>query len=181
MGEVDYISLHPAQRELVERDYNGPARVAGSAGTEQDNRRECTAQFFWLRKYPLDSRVLLTTFSEPLSNALATKLRHLIGNQPRLGERIEVQSLNAIGRRLYESNIGKPRFATADTLRELLLKAAQETPESRFSLHRFCSRSGSRLWMLGSLLLGNHIETWCALGGRRASKNLSTCNRMVDL
>ena len=27
------IFLHPAQRELVERDFNGPARVAGSAGT----------------------------------------------------------------------------------------------------------------------------------------------------
>ena len=78
--------------------------------------------------------MLLTTFSEPLSNALATKLRHLIGNQPRLGERIEVHSLNAIGRRLYERNIGKPRFATAETLRDLLSKAAQETPESRFSL-----------------------------------------------
>jgi mRNA-degrading endonuclease RelE of RelBE toxin-antitoxin system len=126
------IFLHPAQRELVERDYNGPARVAGSAGTGKTIVAVHRAVFL-ARKY-LDSRVLLTTFSEPLSNALATKLRHLIGNQPRLGERIEVQSLNAIGRRLYERNIGKPRFATADTLREMLSKAAQETPESRFSL-----------------------------------------------
>jgi len=126
------IFLHPAQRELVERDYNGPARVAGSAGTGKTIVAVHRAVFL-ARKY-VDSRVLLTTFSEPLSNALATKLRHLIGNQPRLGERIEVQSLNAIGRRLYERNIGKPRFATADTLRELLSKAAQETPESRFSL-----------------------------------------------
>jgi superfamily I DNA/RNA helicase len=27
------LALHPDQRELVERNYNGPARVAGSAGT----------------------------------------------------------------------------------------------------------------------------------------------------
>ena len=27
------VFLHPAQRELVEREYNGPARVSGSAGT----------------------------------------------------------------------------------------------------------------------------------------------------
>jgi superfamily I DNA and RNA helicase len=27
------VFLHPAQRQLVERDYTGPARVAGSAGT----------------------------------------------------------------------------------------------------------------------------------------------------
>jgi UvrD-like helicase C-terminal domain/AAA domain len=126
------IFLHPAQRELVERDYNGPARVAGSAGTGKTIVAVHRAVF--LARKDLDSRLLLTTFSEPLSNALATKLRHLIGNQPRLGERIEVQSLNAIGRRLYERNIGKLRFANADTLRELLSKAAQETPESRFSL-----------------------------------------------
>jgi superfamily I DNA and RNA helicase len=27
------IFLHPAQRQLVEREYNGPTRVSGSAGT----------------------------------------------------------------------------------------------------------------------------------------------------
>lgn len=27
------VFLHPAQRQLVERDYNGPARASGSAGT----------------------------------------------------------------------------------------------------------------------------------------------------
>ena len=27
------VFLHPAQRQLVEREYNGPARVSGSAGS----------------------------------------------------------------------------------------------------------------------------------------------------
>jgi len=126
------VFLHPAQRDLVEQDFNGPARVAGSAGTGKTIVAVHRAVFL-ARKYP-DSRVLLTTFSEPLSNALGTKLRHLIGNQPRLGERIEVHSLNAIGRRLYETNVGKARFANLEILRELISKAAEETPESRFSL-----------------------------------------------
>jgi len=126
------VFLHPAQRELVERDYRGPARVAGSAGTGKTIVAVHRAVYL-ARKYP-DARLLLTTFSEPLSNALGTKLRYLIGNQPRLGERIEVHSLNAIGKRLYETNIGKPRFATTDAVRELLSNAAQETPDSRFSL-----------------------------------------------
>lgn len=126
------VLLHPAQRELVERDFNGPARVAGSAGTGKTIVALHRAVFL-ARKYA-DSRLLLTTFSEPLSNALATKLRHLLGNQPRLGERIEVFSLNTIGKRLYERNIGKPRFANAETLRELFTKASEGTPESRFSL-----------------------------------------------
>jgi len=64
---------------------------------------------------------------------LRTKLRHLIGNQPRLGERIEVHSLNTIGKRLYERNIGKPRIANAETLLELFTSASEGTPESRFS------------------------------------------------
>src|SRR5208282_1408596 len=126
------VFLHPAQRELVERDYNGPARVAGSAGTGKTIVAIHRAVFL-ARKYP-ESRLLLTTFSEPLSNALATKLRFLIGNQPRLGERIEVHSLNAIGKRLFEANLGKPHFANVDTLRELFPKAAQEATGSKFSL-----------------------------------------------
>jgi mRNA-degrading endonuclease RelE of RelBE toxin-antitoxin system len=126
------IFLHPAQRELVERDYNGPARVAGSAGTGKTIVAVHRAVYL-ARKYP-ESRLLLTTFSEPLSNALSAKLRHLIGNQPRLGERMEVLSLNTVGRRLYERNIGKPRFANAETLRDLLAKASEGTPENRFSL-----------------------------------------------
>lgn len=126
------VFLHPAQRELVERDYSGPARVAGSAGTGKTIVAVHRAVYL-AQKYP-DARLLLTTFSEPLSNALGTKLRYLIGNQPRLGERIEVHSLNAIGKRLYETNIGKPRFATTDTVRELLSNAAQETADSHFSL-----------------------------------------------
>jgi mRNA-degrading endonuclease RelE of RelBE toxin-antitoxin system len=126
------IFLHPAQRELVEHDYNGPARVSGSAGTGKTIVAVHRAVFL-ARKDP-ESRVLLTTFSEPLSNALGTKLRHLIGNQPRLGERIEVHSLNTIGKRLYDTNIGKPHFANLDTLRELFSKAAEETPGSKFSL-----------------------------------------------
>ena len=126
------IFLHPAQRKLVERDYNGPARVSGSAGTGKTIVAVHRAVYL-ARKDP-ESRVLLTTFSEPLSNALGTKLRRLIGNQPRLGERIEVHSLNAVGKRLYEKNIGKPRFATAEALRELLTKVSGETPESRFTM-----------------------------------------------
>jgi len=126
------VFLHPAQRELVERDFNGPARVAGSAGTGKTI--VAVHRAVSLAKRHPDSRLLLTTFSEPLSNALGTKLRYLIGNQPRLGERIEVYSLNAIGKRLYETNIGKPRFVTAETLRELLSNFAKDTPDNRFSL-----------------------------------------------
>ena len=107
------IFLHPAQRILIERDYSGPARVAGSAGTGKTIVALHRAVF--LARVNLDARVLLTTFSDTLANALRTKLRALISNEPRLGERLEVHSMNAIGRRLYEVNFGRPQIASRET------------------------------------------------------------------
>ncbi|MDX2180995.1 MAG: 3'-5' exonuclease [Bryobacteraceae bacterium] len=105
------IFLHPAQRRIVERDFAGPARVAGSAGTGKTivalHRAVHVA-----RANP-HARVLLTTFSKPLANALLAKLRILIHHEPRLGERIEVAPLDEVGRRLYERSIGPAHFAPA--------------------------------------------------------------------
>jgi mRNA-degrading endonuclease RelE of RelBE toxin-antitoxin system len=126
------IFLHPAQRKLVERDYNGPARVSGSAGTGKTI--VALHRIVHLARKNPDSRLLLATFSDPLSNALRTKLRYLIGNQPRLGERIEIHAMNSIGKQLYEANIGKPQFAGAAEIRELLERTAQRTSENRFSI-----------------------------------------------
>jgi hypothetical protein len=126
------VFLHPMQRELVGRDFNGPTRVSGSAGTGK-TIVAIHRVVFLARKNP-DSRLLLTTFSGPLANALRTKLRHLIGTEPRLGERIEVQAMNAIGKRLYETNIGKPQFARPAKIRDLIEHAARETSESKFSI-----------------------------------------------
>jgi hypothetical protein len=64
--------------------------------------------------------VLLTTFSDALANALRTNFIRLIGNEPRLGERIEVHAINEIGRRLYELNIGPLKIATQELVRQLI-------------------------------------------------------------
>ena len=98
------VFLHPEQRQWVERDYTGPARVSGSAGTGKTIVALHRAVYL-ARTHP-DARVLLTTFSDTLANALQTKLRRLIGNEPRLAERIDVHSLDAIGLRLYKSHVG---------------------------------------------------------------------------
>src|ERR1700722_16426687 len=126
------IFLHPAQRTLVERDYSGPTRVAGSAGTGKTIVALHRAVFL-VRANP-DARVLLMTFSDTLANALRTKLRRLISNEPRLGERLEVHSINAIGRRLYEVNLGHPQIASRETVRELLSEASGAAEVHRFSL-----------------------------------------------
>jgi mRNA-degrading endonuclease RelE of RelBE toxin-antitoxin system len=127
------IFLHPAQRELVERDFNGPARVAGSAGTGKTI--VALHRAVQLARHNRESRILLTTFSDTLSNALRTKLRRLLHHEPRLGENIEVYSINAIGRRLYELQFGAPNIASDKLLRAALAEAAKEIGGHKFSQH----------------------------------------------
>ena len=69
------IFLHPAQRQLVERDYSGPARVSGSAGTGKTI--VALHRAVHLARANPETRLLLTTFSETLANALRSKLRLL--------------------------------------------------------------------------------------------------------
>jgi mRNA-degrading endonuclease RelE of RelBE toxin-antitoxin system len=125
------IFLHPAQRQLVERDYGGPARVSGSAGTGKTIVALHRAVF--LTRANPDTRVLLTTFSNTLADALRTKLRRLISNEPRLGERLEVHAMNAIGERLYEQHFGQPKIASPDIFRRFMTEAAAAVPDQKFS------------------------------------------------
>lgn len=124
--------LHPAQRQWVERDYSGPARVSGSAGTGKTIVALHRAVFL-ARSQP-ETRVLLATFSDTLANALRTKLRRLISNEPRLAERLEVHAMNAMGERLYEQQFGRPRVASRDQIKQWLSEAATQTPGLKFSL-----------------------------------------------
>ncbi len=127
------IFLHPEQKELVERDFSGPARVSGSAGTGKTIVALHRAAHL-ARTYP-DTRVLLTTFSDALANALQLKLRRLLGGEPRVLERIDVHSLNDIGLRLYKLHGGKEAIASRPEIRALLQEAASEAGQSKFSLH----------------------------------------------
>ena len=127
------VFLHPAQRQLVERDYKGPARVSGSAGTGKTVVALHRAVF--LARSKPDARVLLLTFSDTLAKALSAKLRQLISNEPRLGEQLEVHAMHAIGRRLYRLHFGRPQIATQTVIRQLLEEASGEVEEHRFSSH----------------------------------------------
>ena len=125
------VFLHPAQRELVERDYGGPARVAGSAGTGKTVVALHRAVF--LAREDDEARVLLTTFSNSLANALDVKLRALVSNQPRLKERIDVYSLDAVAERLYKLSGKQPTFATRANVAALLDEAAAKAEGASFS------------------------------------------------
>ncbi|WP_137173019.1 3'-5' exonuclease [Massilia sp. HP4] len=128
------VFLHPSQRQWVERDYAGPARISGSAGTGKTIVALHRAVHL-TRQYP-DSRVLMATFSETLASALATKLQNLISNQPRLAERLEVQSMTSIGKRLYSAYWGKPKLVSQPQVEVILRKSAKIDSNLKFS-HRF--------------------------------------------
>lgn len=127
------VFLHPEQRQWVERDYNGPARVSGSAGTGKTI--VALHRAVYLARSNPDARVLLTTFSDTLASALHTKLKRLVGSEPRLAERIDVVSLNAIGQRLYKAQHGPVALASHDAVRHMLSDAAHAVGGHKFSLH----------------------------------------------
>lgn len=124
--------LHPTQRRVVERDFNGPARVSGSAGTGK------TVVALHRVKHILDedtdARPLLTTFSEPLANSLSHKLRRLVGAK---ADRVSILSFRGLARDLFTLiNAHDPRPATEERVYAAIAQAAEEKGDGRFS-HRF--------------------------------------------
>ena len=125
------VFLHPAQRRLVDRDYNGPARISGSAGTGKTivalHRAVALA-----RRHP-QARVLLTTFSKALASALRIRLRTLTGNEPEIAGRIAVHPVTGIGYDFYTASFGQPNIAPPALIETLLRQAAAEVEGRRFS------------------------------------------------
>jgi mRNA-degrading endonuclease RelE of RelBE toxin-antitoxin system len=126
------VFLHPAQQKIVEKEYSGPARVAGSAGTGKTIVALHRAVFL-ARQNP-DARILLTTFSKILANSLKVKLRRLISNEPHLAERIEIQPIDEVGIRLYKANIGPAKTVSKRELVSLLQNASETAEAHKFPL-----------------------------------------------
>ena len=116
------VFLHPAQRQWVERDHGGPARVSGSAGTGKTI--VALHRAVHLARSNENARVLLTTFTPALAHALHTRLRRLVGRTPMLAERIDVVALEELGERLFKFAFGKPALADDQTIRRYLAEAA---------------------------------------------------------
>ena len=125
------VFLHPAQRHLVERSYNGPARVAGSAGTGKTVVALHRAVFL-AQQHP-QANVLLITFSKALANALNNKMVRLIGNEPAIRDRIHIYAMRELGSDLYSAAFGPPKLADAGLIQALLTEIAAATSNQRFS------------------------------------------------
>ena len=124
------VFLHPAQRAMVERNYNGSARVTGSAGTGKTVVAIHRAVHL-ARKHP-DARVLLTTFSYALAAALRVKLGRLLGGDD-ARERITVRAIDCVGIEQYEAAVGPANLVDASTLRALIRSASEVANDYKFN------------------------------------------------
>lgn len=126
------VFLHPSQRSSVEGNHGGPARVAGSAGTGKTI--VALHRAVRLAKDDPRARVLLTTFSDPLADALKKKLAVLSPETSGVVRRITVESFQHVAEQLFQLVHGaRPRIAGEALLRSLLKKAADEHNVRGFS------------------------------------------------
>ena len=124
------VFLHPDQSGIVERNYNGSARVSGSAGTGKTVVALHRAAF--LAKSSPDGLVLLTTFSDTLANLLKAKLQLLVHQDLQTNGRVSVDSLDTVALRLYESRVGPATLARQEII-EALVKESASIEGTNFS------------------------------------------------
>jgi len=109
------VFLHPAQRASVTRDWRGPARVSGSAGTGKTIVALHRAVHLAERA---DAHVLLTTFSKPLAASLGDKVTLMTEARSELRRRLTVRSIDQAAYELYATAFGQqPNLATASHIR----------------------------------------------------------------
>lgn len=119
------VFLHPAQQEFVDRDFNGPARVIGSAGTG----KTVVALHRAVRLASEDdqAKVLLTTFNEVLSEGLAGKLDRLVASRPAVRSRIISAPLGKVATDLLRGHPGPNDIASNSEISAFLEEAAAAT------------------------------------------------------
>ncbi len=117
------VFLHPSQAGVIAKTYGGPARVAGSAGTGKTV--VAVHRAVRLARANPHARVLLTTFSKPLADALQRKVDILVAAEPSARGRIAVASWDGLADELHQLvHARRPRVATLEQIRAALVEAA---------------------------------------------------------
>lgn len=146
------IFLHPSQRRVVEQEFNGPARVSGSAGTGKTVvALHRTAAVL---KKNRQAKVLLTTFSSPLANALEHKLRMLTGSNGSNGSLVTVLPFDGVAHDLFTLAFGHtPRAASKEQVKGALEGAAKELGLTEFTTRFLVSEWNNVVdaWQIDSL------------------------------
>lgn len=117
------VYLHPSQRGIAEKTYNGPCRVSGSAGTGKTVVALHHARYL-LRTNP-GALVLVTTFNDNLADDLAYRIGPLM--KPRDRERCDVRTFVDFGRQVLKSvDRDAPAVMEADEFRENVRRVIED-------------------------------------------------------
>ncbi len=109
------VFLHPTQRAVVERKFNGPARVTGSAGTGKTVAALHRAAQL-LRADP-KARVVLTTHTRALIARLGHQADLLVGEKTPERARLSVDNLHRLAQRILRERFStEPKIAEATDL-----------------------------------------------------------------
>ena len=119
--ETWQLFLHPRQRDAVDRDHAGPARVTGGAGTG----KTIVAIHRAVRLARESERpVLLTTFSKTLAARLGQQLDVLLATEPAVRGRLDTANLHHLAMELWKSWHGAASKVASDQDIDRLLKRA---------------------------------------------------------
>ena len=146
------IFLHPSQRRVVEQEFNGPARVSGSAGTGKTVVALHRAAA--ILKKNKQAKVLLTTFSSPLANELEHKLQMLTGKSQADGSQATILPFQGVAYDLFTLAFGHtPRAASKEQTKAALDAASKELALTEFSIRFLVSEWNNVVdaWQLDGL------------------------------
>lgn len=104
------VYLHPSQRRVAEASFTGPARVTGGPGTGKTVVALHRAHNLAKRN---DGRVLLTTFTATLSDALQSGLDMIVDDDD-VEDRIEVTHIDKLAHRVFRKQHRSPKVLSAE-------------------------------------------------------------------
>lgn len=132
------VFLHPSQRQLVERHWNGPVRVLGGAGTGKTVVAMHRARWLVSNVLKGNEKLLFTTFTYNLATDISNSLKKIC--TPEQFSKIEVKPINEwvshfVRRQKYPSKIVFPQgldglYEGCWNAAKQLIPAELELPES---------------------------------------------------
>ena len=170
--EAWQLFLHPSQRDAVERNYNGPARISGGPGTGKTvvavHRAARLSQ-------QGEGTVLLTTFSKTLAARLSQQVDLLVGADTPARQRIDVVHLHHRAVELWRTRTGEaPRIPSSADVEAIIARVAGEFSDLPVDLAFLVAEWTMVIEPLGIHDLSSYVRSDRTSRGTPLARNLRT-------